>query len=190
MKILTILGSPKKNGKTSKALGMLEENLISQGHEVERIHISSYNIKGCMGCYACMENNDEPSCILKDDAISIFEKMIAADAIVYASPIYCYDFTSQMKTLIDRHYCMTINFGSPNGTSSIAGKKVALLITCMDKKEGNADFAEEIFDKSMRFVMRCEVVGKETIPLSSALDYEVRAKAVTDKLAASILGFK
>jgi multimeric flavodoxin WrbA len=187
MKVLTILGSPRKNGQTAKTLDMLEENLISQGHEVERIWISDHNIKGCIGCHACIAKNDGPGCIQKDDAISIFERMIAADAIVYASPIYCYDFTSQFKTLIDRHWCLTINYGSPNATSCIADKNVALLITCGGNEAENADLAKEIFDRSIKNGMKCNVVGKYTIPYSSAPDFDVRARRTAEEIARDLI---
>ncbi len=49
MKVITILGSPKRYGKAAKALDMFEENLISQGHEVERVQLSEHIIKGCVG---------------------------------------------------------------------------------------------------------------------------------------------
>lgn len=187
MKVLTISGSPRKNGKTAKALDMLEGNLIFQGHEVERIQLSTHNIKGCIGCYSCMANNDGPSCILKDDAKSIFERMISADAIVYASPIYFFDFISQFKTLLDRHYCLTVDFGSPNQTSLIAAKNVALLITCMGPEEGNADLVQHIFDRSMDGVLKCNIVGKYILPLSEAPDFNCRAKEAADKLAKEIV---
>ena len=186
MKVITILGSPKKNGNTARALDMLEENLISQGHEMERIHIIDYNIKGCMGCFACMGKNDEPGCILKDDAISVFERMISADAIVYASPIYAFDFTSQIKPLIDRHLCLIQDYGYPNQTSLIQGKRVALLITCGGSAEGNADLVQVIFDRSMDGMLKCNVVGKYIVPLSDAPDFTDRAREVVDKLAKEI----
>jgi multimeric flavodoxin WrbA len=182
MKVVTILGSPKTKGKTAKALDMFENSLTLQGHEIERIHVSNHNIKGCIGCYACMANNDGPGCIIKDDAISIFQKMISADAIVYASPIYCYDFTSQFKTLLDRHYCLTINFGAPTSTSSIAGKKTALLITCMGHEEGNADLAKEIFRRSIENVLKCNLIGEYVIPLSESPDFDDRAKETTERM--------
>jgi multimeric flavodoxin WrbA len=187
MKVLTILGSPQKNGQTAKTLDMLEGNLISQGHEVERIRICDHNIKGCIGCHACMGINDRPGCIQKDDAIAIFERMITADAIVYASPIYCYDFTSQFKTLIDRHWCLTINFGSPGATSSIAGKRVALLITCGGNEADNADLAKEIFDRSIKNGMKCNIVGKYTIQYSGAPDFEERARRTAEEIARDLI---
>jgi len=187
MKVVTLLGSPKSNGKTGETLGMFEENLISKGHEVERIHLTDYTIKGCVGCLACMQKHDELGCALKDDAASIFERMISADAIVYASPIYAFDFTSQIKSLIDRHLCLTIDYGSPIQSSFIEGKRVALLITCGGPAEGNADLAQIIFDRSMIGVLKCNVVGKYIIPLSNEPDFSDRAKEVTDKLAQEIM---
>ncbi|WP_285890301.1 flavodoxin family protein [Paenibacillus macerans] len=187
MNILTISGSPKKSGKTMKTLNMLEENLICQGHEVQRIQISTLHIKGCIGCYSCMANNDGPSCILKDDAKSIFERMITADAIVYASPIYFFDFTSQFKTFLDRHYCLTNDFGTPNQTSLLAGKNVALLITCMGSEEGNADLAQDIFDRSIGGVLQCNIVGKYILALSETPDFNLRAKEAADQLAKEII---
>ncbi|MCC5466703.1 flavodoxin family protein [Pelosinus baikalensis] len=187
MKVVTLLGSPKKNGKTAEALSMFEENILSKGHEVERIHLTDYTIKGCVGCLACMQKQDELGCALKDDAVSIFERMISADAIVYASPIYAFDFTSQIKSLIDRHLCLTIDYGSPNQTSFIDGKRVALLVTCGGPTEGNADLVQVIFDRSMMGVLKCNSVGKYIISLSSEPDFNDRAKEVTDKLARAII---
>ncbi|MCG6879203.1 MAG: flavodoxin family protein, partial [Deltaproteobacteria bacterium] len=105
MKIVTILGSPKKKGNTGTVLSLLEDK-VKKEHEIERIHITQYNVGGCLGCYKCREKKDEPGCVQKDDALTIFEKMIQADAIVYASPLYCWSFTAQMKPLIDRHVCL------------------------------------------------------------------------------------
>lgn len=187
MKIVTILGSPKQKGKTANVLDMFEERLTLQGHEIERIQVSNHNIRGCIGCYSCMANNDGPGCIIQDDAISIFQRMISADVIVYASPIYCYDFTSQFKTLLDRHFCLTINFGAPNHTSSIAGKKTVLLITCMGPEEGNADLAQEIFNRSMGNVMKCNIVGKHVLSLSESPDFNDRARETAEKMVMEIL---
>lgn len=189
MKVLTILGSPRKNGKTGEVLDIFEKKLILHGHEIERIHIVDHTIKACIGCCACMAKNDEVGCILKDDVRSIFEQMILADAVIYASPIYWFDFTSQFKTLLDRHFCLTKNFGSSNSSSMIAGKKVALLLTCMGATDNNADLAQNIFDRSMDGILKCDVVGKYIIPYSSAPDFNKRAKEIADKLAKEIVGY-
>ena len=118
MKIITILGSPRKKGNTAKVLSMFEGK-VEKNHEVERINITQYKVGGCLGCYKCKEKKDEPGCVQKDDALTIFEKMIQADAIVYASPLYCWSFTSQIKPLIDRHFCLVSGDGTPDQDSLI-----------------------------------------------------------------------
>jgi len=71
MKIITILGSPKKKGNTAKVLSMFEDK-VENNHEVERINVTNYNVGGCLGCYKCQERKGEPDCVQKDDALTIF----------------------------------------------------------------------------------------------------------------------
>jgi len=144
MKIITILGSPRKKGNTAKVLSMFEGK-VEKNHEVERINITQYKVGGCLGCYKCKEKKNEPGCVQKDDALIIFEKMIQADAIVYASPLYCWSFTSQIKPLIDRHFCLVSGDGTPDQDSLIRGKLAALLVTCAGPIEGNCDAIQGIF---------------------------------------------
>jgi multimeric flavodoxin WrbA len=182
MKITTILGSSKEKGKTSQALTMLENKLTAQGHTTERIWICRHAIGGCIGCYACMSDNNEPTCSQKDDAILLFQRMINSDAIVYAVPIYFFDFTAQFKAFLDRHYCLTVDFCTPAASSMLAGKKVALLITSMGPEQGNADLAPVIFERSMSGILKCNVVGKHVIDLSESASFTARADAATDKM--------
>jgi len=144
MKIITILGSPRKKGNTAAVLSIFE-NEVEQDHEVERIHITQYKVGGCISCYKCKEKMGEPGCVQKDDALAIFEKMIEADAMVYASPLYCWSFTSQIKPLIDRHFCLVKNDGTSEHNSLISGKPAALLVTCAGPIEGNCDAIQGIF---------------------------------------------
>lgn len=71
MKIMTILGSPKKKGNTAKVLGWLEEELEKQGNQVSRTNITERKVKGCLGCLSCREKPDEPACVQKDDTMAI-----------------------------------------------------------------------------------------------------------------------
>jgi multimeric flavodoxin WrbA len=75
MKIITILGSPRKKGNTAKVFSIFEDK-VEKKHEVERININQYKVGGCLECYKCKEKKDEPGCVQKDDALTIFEKMI------------------------------------------------------------------------------------------------------------------
>ena len=144
MKIITILGSPRKKGNTAKVLSMFEDK-VEKSHEVERINITQYTVGGCLGCLKCKERKWEPGCVQEDDALTIFKKMIQSDAIVYASPLYCWSFTSQIKPLIDRHFCLVSGHGTPDHYSLLNGKPAALLVTCAGPIEGNCDAIQGIF---------------------------------------------
>jgi len=162
MNIITILGSPRKKGNTAKLLSMFEDK-IQKRHNYERINITEYKVNGCIGCYKCKETNSEPGCVQKDDALAIFEKMIQADAIVYASPLFCWSFTSQIKPLIDRHFCLVSGEGTPDYNSLIGGKQAALLVTCAGPIEGNCDAIKSIF-KDFTDYLKLEAKGDYILP--------------------------
>ena len=145
MQILTILGSPRKKGNTATVLSRFEDE-VEKEHQVERINITQQKVNGCLGCYKCQEKTDEPGCVQKDDALTILEKMMQVDAIVYASPLYCWSFASQIKPLIDRHFCMAKGYGTPDRISLLKGKRAALLVTCAGPVEGNCDPIRQIFN--------------------------------------------
>jgi multimeric flavodoxin WrbA len=169
MKVTTILGSPKKNGNTAKVLNVLEELLAIQGHEVDRIHIVDYEVKGCQGCGACQKVTDKPGCVQKDEAEAVFKRMITSDAVIYASPLYGWDFTSQMKPLLDRHFCLATGFGSPNHISLLEGKRTALLVTCGGPVEKNTDLIQKLFARMNKYT-KCHVVGKYVLPFCTTPD--------------------
>ena len=186
MKVLTILGSPKANGHTARTLDMFEENLAEMGHQAERVHVTDLRINGCLGCGACIMKEEKPGCVQKDDAMSVFERILAADAVVYASPAYGFDFTAQIKSLIDRHFCLMTGLGSGSISSVIKDKRVALLMTAGYPAENNTDHAEAIFDRIFGSMFQCDVAGKYIIPLSAAPDFENRAGKTARGMAADI----
>jgi len=146
MRIVTVLGSPRPAGNTAKALGWVEDKLKAGGHELERINVIDYNMSGCTGCNTCKLEPDEPGCIIEDDVDMLLKRMIAADLTLMATPLYCWGFTSQLKTLLDRCYSLK-KPGEDGGKSLIAGKKFALLVTSAGPYEGNADALAMPFER-------------------------------------------
>ncbi|MCQ2227885.1 MAG: flavodoxin family protein [Bacteroidales bacterium] len=73
------------------------------GHDVEKISLVDKNIQFCKGCLACQKLG---KCVIKDDVNDIMAKVIDADVVVWATPIYYYEMSGQMKTLIDRMNAM------------------------------------------------------------------------------------
>ena len=82
---------------------ILTEQLIAgardAGHKVEHVSLKGKKLGFCMGCLACQKTQ---KCVLKDDANSIAEKVLGADTLVFVTPIYYYEMSGQMKTLLDR----------------------------------------------------------------------------------------
>ncbi len=73
------------------------------GHSVEKISLVDKNIQFCKGCLACQKLG---KCVIKDDVNDIMAKVLNADVVVWATPIYYYEMSGQMKTLIDRMNAM------------------------------------------------------------------------------------
>ena len=153
MKVITLLGSARKKGNTATVLGWVEEELEAAGHTVERINLNGKTIHGCLGCAKCRDYPDEIACVQKDDAEDIMEKMIAADVALYASPLYFWGFTAQIKALIDRGYALVTNYHLPNQTSLMKGKRVGLLATGGGPYEKNAEGMFTAFDRIAGFLM-------------------------------------
>src|SRR5574338_131208 len=161
MNILTIFGSPSKRGHTHSVLRQFEA-LAARQHAVERITVVERNVRGCLGCQRCQKVFDRPGCSQKDDFQSIVDRLLAADLLIYASPLYCWDFTAQMKALIDRHYCL-MKWNSQPYFSLMRGKRAALLITCGDAIEENADTVQTIFKRQMD-CLETTVAGAYILP--------------------------
>jgi multimeric flavodoxin WrbA len=162
MTILTILGSPRKRGNTATVLKEFEA--LARPHAtLRRINIIDANVAGCRGCNACQRVLDRPACVQKDDANHILTRIIAADLVVYAAPVYVWDFPAQMKALMDRHYCLAKNTSIPEPTYLLKDKPTVLLTTCGGTAEENADLLRIIFRREMSY-LHGRVVGEFVLP--------------------------
>ena len=112
-KVLIISGSPRKKGNSDLLCDEFARGAMEAGHEVEKIRIAEKKIGYCTGCYACRKLN---KCVQNDDANEIVEKMLSADVIVLATPVYFYSMDAQLKTLIDRTVSRWNDFGRFKGT--------------------------------------------------------------------------
>lgn len=100
MKNVLIISTSLRGNSNSEILAHeTERGALSVGHNVEFVSLKGKEIKFCRGCLACQKIGH---CVIKDDAIEITEKMKNADVIVWATPVYYYEMSGQMKTLIDR----------------------------------------------------------------------------------------
>jgi multimeric flavodoxin WrbA len=99
IKVLGISGSPHRHGNTETLLDAFLAGAERAGGEVEKVVLRDLNYTACRGCNACHKTG---ACIVKDDLTILFEKILAADVLALASPIYSMGITADLKGLIDR----------------------------------------------------------------------------------------
>ena len=101
MNILILSGSPRKGGNTELLAEAFAKG-AKKHHHVEIVSVRDYKVNPCLGCNACFKANG--ICAQKDDMTFIYEKMIQADMLVIASPVYFYGISAQLKAVIDRFH--------------------------------------------------------------------------------------
>lgn len=99
MKVLGIVGSPRKNGNTEILTAHVLKSISEEGVDTELFSLAGMDIKPCNGCYAC---NKEERCSIEDDFFPIYLKMKEADGIILASPVYYGSATALIKALMER----------------------------------------------------------------------------------------
>lgn len=108
MKILAVSCSPREKGNTEILLNEALAGAKKEGAEVELFSVAGKTIGPCIACNSCRE---EGICPQKDDMQPLYKKMLAADGIIYGTPIYFYNMTAQCKIVMDR----SIALNHPNG---------------------------------------------------------------------------
>jgi len=99
MKILGIFGSPRRGGNTDILLEETLKGAEKEGAEVDRIYLTDYAITPCKECHGCDQTGQ---CVILDDMQKIYPRLLEADIIILASPIFFYGVTAWAKALIDR----------------------------------------------------------------------------------------
>jgi multimeric flavodoxin WrbA len=126
MKILILMGSPRPMGNTAKMAEWLADAAKERDIETEMVYLNVLSIKPCQACGVCqMPGMGE--CILEDDMKDVYKKIEESDCIIFASPVYFFNLTAQIKIAIDRLYA----FG-PDYKKSFDGKKFGLLMSYGD----------------------------------------------------------
>lgn len=126
MKKVLIISTSLRNNSNSETLAReTERGARDAGHDVEFITLKDKKIQFCKGCLACQKLG---KCTIDDDANEIMEKMKNSDVIVWATPVYYYEMSGQMKTLIDRANALYV--------SDYKFREIYLITTSADNEEG------------------------------------------------------
>lgn len=195
MKIILINGSPRKDGNTSKALEVMEEELKKQGIETENIQIGHLKIHGCIGCGYCGTSEDN-QCVFKEDIVNeTAKKMRKADGFILATPTYYAGIAGTMKSFLDRVFFTSSDYFKYKVATSIAVVRRAGGVDAVHQLNNYLNLAEVIIPpsqywtvaygmdkgevvgdqegiqtlrknaKSMAWVLKAIEVGKEKIPM-------------------------
>ena len=99
MNIIILLGSPNRNGSTGNLVEQFVKGAEESGHTCEILDVCHMNIHPCTGCVRC---GYEGPCVQKDDVEIIRQKLLNCDMVVFATPLYYYGMSAQLKTMVDR----------------------------------------------------------------------------------------
>lgn len=100
MKVIGINGSARKDGNTAIIIGKVFDELNKEGIETELIQLADYEIQPCRACFACKGRGN---CVFTNDGFAeIFSRMVEADGIILASPVYSADVSAKMKAFLER----------------------------------------------------------------------------------------
>ena len=142
MKVVVLQGSPNTDGSTALLAGEFARGAREAGHEVEVAHVAALDIAPCTGCVAC---GYEGPCALSDDFDVLRSKLLAADMLVFATPLYYYGMTAQLKAVVDR-------FCSSNSSITRKRLKSALLAVAWNSDDWTFDALEAHYDTLVRYL--------------------------------------
>ena len=187
MRVLTVLGSPRRPGNTDAVLRHFEVKAQGAAHAVTRVHITDYEVAGCLGCDCCQPELRDFGCVQSDDAEELLGQILDADLTVYAAPVYCWSVPAQLKALIDRHYCTVKWENGEIAARLLSGKRMALLLTCGGDARSNADLTLPMFERQMDYI-GATIAGMYVLDnCTRPVDDAARAEALAGQMAGELL---
>ncbi len=142
MRVIVLQGSPNANGSTARLVAEFARGAAEAGHDVDVVDVATLNIAPCTGCVACGYGGP---CAQSDDFDGLRERILLSDALVFATPLYYYGMTAQLKTVIDR-FCAA--------NPEITGKrfKSALLAVAWNADGWTFDALEAHYNTLVRYL--------------------------------------
>ena len=159
VKVLGLYGSPRRGGNTELLLEEALKGAEKEGAEVARIYLSDFTITPCKECHGC---DNTGNCVILDDMEKIYPKLLEADVVILASPIFFYGVTAWAKALIDRSQALWARkYLIKDPTLGKKGKKRKGLFISVGATKGQKVFEGAILTVKYFFdVLNAEYVGE------------------------------
>ena len=142
MKIVILMASPNPKGSTSILAEQFRKGAEEKGHTVETVNVCRMDIKPCSGCIAC---GYEGECVQRDDNVIIRQKLLDCDMVVFATPLYYYGMSAQLKAVVDR-------FCAYNSSLNSRHLKSALLTVAWNADDWTFDALEVHYKTLVRYI--------------------------------------
>ncbi len=146
--VLIISASLRKGSNSEMLAKEFAKGALEAGNQVETVSLRDKSIGFCRGCLACLKLG---KCVIGDDAVEIAEKMKSADVLVFATPVYYYSVSGQLKTVLDRANSL---YGSDYKFT-----QVYLLATAAEDEESTVEGAEKAVRGWVDCFERAELSG-------------------------------
>ena len=173
-KIVILNGAGKRNGNTAALVNAFAEGAESAGNEVVEFYLHGMDIKGCMDCQGCArkEKGDPRPCVQNDDMDRIYDAYRDADVVAFATPVYWFTISGQLKTAVDRLYAVHRN----QGFDAPIRKDSVMLMTAGAPVETNANATGwyAVFEEQMGWRNLGAVLGTGKVEEARALGASIR----------------
>lgn len=160
MKVLGVLGSPRRKGNTDLLLDAALEGAREAGAEVEKLVLEEMDLRGCRECDSCLATG---KCVVEDDMQRIYRKIDELDVIIVASPVFFSGLTAQTKMMIDRCQCLWAGkymLGRPAGQGR---RRIGAFLSVGGRSRSN--FKNAISEVKAFFLsINVEYAGEVTVP--------------------------
>ncbi|MCM1290146.1 MAG: flavodoxin family protein [Corallococcus sp.] len=154
-KIVVITGSPRKNGNIFAMTDAFIQAAQAKGHEVVRFDAALKSVSGCRACETCFKTGK--ACSFDDDFNKIAPSILEADVIVFATPVYWYSFSAQIKGVIDRLFSFCV------AGKDVAGKHCALITCCEEEDMSVMDGVRIPYERTAA-LLKWKSVGEVLVP--------------------------
>ena len=146
--VLILSSSPRKGGNSETLAAAFAKGAQEAGNQVETVYLREKQYGFCKGCLACQKLGH---CVIKDDAVEIVTKMHDADVLVFATPVYYYCVSGQLKTILDR--------ANPLYDTDYAFRKAYLLATAAEDAAETFEGTEKAVQGWVDCFPRCTLAG-------------------------------
>jgi multimeric flavodoxin WrbA len=154
-KILIISATPRQGGNSDMLADRVAMGALARGAQVKKVNLRELDLNFCKACDACQQSR-ETFCVQQDDMGNLYADLLQSDVIVFATPIYFFTVSGQMKVLLDRTYAL----GGGDDWTALKGKKAAMVLTYADANPlySGVNNAYRMFKDAFEF-LQIEEVG-------------------------------